>query len=174
MQRLTSSHPNALPQFREGLVSAILEHSTDSKGILRPEKLLNMVSTPRMQPEALDTLLGKDVADGLRDFATNYSKAKVRVQVGTQLTGMAATGAMAGSISAGAAVGAGLETANELGMLGGMLARSPSVMNKLKLAVLGRDEKALMGILLTARLVGGQVAGATLRQLLGRQTEEDY
>jgi hypothetical protein len=167
--------PDALPLFRQGIVSTMLEKATDARGVLRPDLLLNMVKSPNVPPERLDTYLGKELADGLRDFATNYAKGRVRIQTGPQAAGMAATAVGAGAVGGlGAAVGAGVEVANEMGMLGGLIARSPRVMNTLKLAVLGQDEKALIGLLPSACLVTGQLAGASLRQLFAQPPEGEH
>ena len=161
--------PDALPTFREGIVSTILERATDRDGVLNPAKLQNLISPTHGTPEVLNTYLGKDVADSLRDFAANYGKAKVRISNAPMVAGMAATAAGAGAVGGpGAAIGAGVEVANELGRIGSMIVRNPTVMNQIKAAVLRGDELMLRDLWAGARLVTGQAAGGGLRQIFAQ------
>jgi hypothetical protein len=165
IKRLTNAYPDALPTFRAGIVGALLESSVDPRtGVIRPDMLLRQLSTPRMQPEVLNTLLSPEVASGLKEFARNYSKATTRGALAVGAVGEAATLATAGTLGPGAMVGAGLEVANELNMLGRMFVRSPTMSKRLVATVLGNQEEAARKItgLRTLRIVGTQALGAGL------------
>jgi hypothetical protein len=161
IKRLTNAYPDALPTFRSGIVASILESSLDQHGTIRPDMLLRRLSTPQMQPEVLKTLLGQEVADGLREFAQNYAKATTRGALAVGAVGEAATMATAGTFGPSAMVGAGLEVANELNMLGRMFVRSPAMSKRLVATVLGNQEEAARKLtgLRTLRILGTQALG---------------
>jgi hypothetical protein len=165
----------ALETFRAGIISQLLESSTDAKGVIRPEGLARVFQ--RTPPETLDAYLGKELHGAMRDLVENYSAGKVRIATSVEAGGMAATATGIAGAGGGMASIGGLEAANELSYLGRRIASSPKVANALKMAVLGRDERKLMGLfpkLTSMRLVGGQLAGAGLRQVFQRQPDEDY
>jgi hypothetical protein len=81
-----------------------------------------------------------------------------------------------GSLGGGAASIGGLEAANELSFIGRRIASSPSVANAMKLAVIGADEKKLMGLfpsLTLVRIGMGQAAGAGLRQMFTQPSDPE-
>ena len=156
LSALDKTVPKALDVGRAGMVSALIEANMHPvTRVINPLGLAKDLQG--MAEETRNVLLGKELANGLLDFAVKTGKARSRIAIGVGTVGAVGTGVALGTLDPRAAMGA-LETINELNFLGRMIVDRPAISKAITSALLRGDEKALQKLtgLNTLRLVTSQ------------------
>ena len=176
MSQLDKTVSGAIPRLRAGILANIIRASTDEMtGVLRPDLLLNQFkNTALKEPEIADLLLGKQIADGMKDFARSYAKSITRLVTVVGGAGAAAVAGGLASTGAGAGVMLGtIETANELNFLGRMIVKRPSLMQAMKETVLTGKEDRLSKID-PLRLIRMATTGAVTQGVMQYLPQPDF
>ena len=194
MGALRNAQGNLFPQGEEvqarAIGSILSQATTKSRGVLSPARLANAWFSPQMDVSKRQAIWGQPFEQAFTEFVQHLNSAQYRGELAFILGGpvVVATAATGPIGSAGAGMGAGVETMNEFGIVGRLMLNRPNTMRVLANAVITGNAEPLrrtgLGHLMHLVRVGGvqaerealggspfiqlfQSSDATLEQKLG-------